>query len=344
MNNRYLKIIFVLILCVVGHSLFAQKTDTIVHINGNILLGEIKKLDNGIINFKMEGMGTINMKFDKVNTFSSKKHFQIVMKHGIQYYGAFDTSGVYKRVNLILLNGLKSLNVEDIVEMYPIKKNFWLRLSGVFSLGFNFSKGSNIANLTSSGNISHRNRKSYTILNWSDNTTVQSDTLNSNKTDLTLNFQRLLVKKWYVGFNIEGSSNSELGYDFRLLTGASIINYLVQNYNNILYTSIGASANREWTVDDDIPTNNIEGLVGFNYQYFKYTDPEIIITTYINTYPNITTSGRWRVNYYLDAKIEIISDFKVGFNFYYNFDNKPISANASQTDYGITTTFSYSFH
>lgn len=344
MNNNFYKIIVVFLLCIGGQSLFAQKSDTIVHINGNVLLGEIKKLDNGIISFKMDGMGTIKFKLDKVNTFSSTKHFQIVMKHGIQYYGAFDTSGVFRRVNLLLLNGEKSLKVEDIVEMYPIKKNFWLRVSGVFSLGFNFSKGSNIANLTSSGNISYRNRKSYSEINWSDNTTVQSDTLTSNKTDVTLNLQRLLKKQWYVGFNVEGSSNSELGYDLRMLAGFSIINYLVQNYHNRLYASVGSSANREWTNDTDYKTDNIEGLIGVNYHYFKYTDPEINITTYINTYPNFTTTGRWRVNYYLDAKVEIINDFQVGINFYYNFDNKPISVDASTDDYGITTTFSYSFH
>ena len=322
----------------------AQKTDTIVHINGNTLLGEIKKLDNGIISFKMDGMGTIKFELDKINTFSSEKHFQIVMRHGIQYYGTFDTSGISRRVIVNLINGTERLRVDNIIEMYPIKKNFWLRTSGVFSLGFNFTKGSDIANLTSSGNINYRNRKTFSQLNWSDNTTVQSDTINSNKTDVSIDIQRLLKKQWYIGFNLEGSSNSELGYDLRILAGASIINYLVQNYHNRLYASIGGSGNREWSIGEDDPTNNIEGLVGLNYQFFKYTDPEINIVTYINTYPNFTSWGRWRVNYYLDAKVEVFSDFKIGINFYYNYDNKPISDDASSSDYGVTTTFSYSFH
>ncbi len=341
-NN--LRIIIVIFLGLLSFVSRAQKTDTIVHLNGNILLGEIKKLDNGIVTFKMDGMGTIKFKLDKINTFSSKKHFQVVMKHGIQYYGTFDTSGVNRNVKISLLNGSEALNVEEIVEMYPIKKNFWLRTSGVFSLGFNFTKGSDIANLTSSGKLSYRNRKTFSEINWSDNTTFQADTINSNKTDLSLNVQRLLVKKWYFGLNTEGSSNSELGYDMRILGGASIINYLIQNYHNRLFVSLGASANREWANDATDPTNNIEGLLGLNYHFFKYTDPEINITTYINTYPNFSVEGRWRINYYLDARVEIINDFHVGINFYYNFDSKPISVDASKDDYGITTTFSYSFH
>ncbi len=344
MLSRYIKVVIFIAFVSVCMPSIAQKTDTIVHVNGNILLGEIKKLDNGIITFKMSGMGTIKFQLDKVNTFSSEKHFQVVMRHGIQYYGTFDTSGVSRNVKINILNGTEILKVEDIIELYPIKKNFWLRTSGVFSLGFNFSKGSNIASLTSSGKIDYRNRKTFAELNWSDNTTMQSDTISSNKTDISINIQRLLKKKWYIGFNVEGSSNSELGYDFRLLGGASIINYLIQNYHNRLFVSIGGSGNREWIADNNEQKDNLEGLLGLNYHFFKYTDPEINIATYINTYPNLTTAGRWRVNYYLDAKVEVISDFHIGINFYYNYDNKPVSAEASSTDYGITTTLSYSFH
>ncbi len=344
MVDRYFKVGFSLFLCLVWMSTFAQKTDTIIHVNGNVLLGEIKKLDNGIVSFKMDGMGTIKFQLDKVNTFSSKKYFQIVMRHGIQYYGKFDTSNVSRKVKITLLNGFELLDVDNIVEMYPIKKNFWLRTSGVFSLGFNFNKGSNIASLTSSGKLNYRNRKNFSEITWSDNTTIQSDTLTSNKTDLSLNIQHLLKRKWYIGFNVEGSSNSELGYDLRILAGASIINYLVQNYHNRMYVSIGTSGNREWAHGEDNSSDNLEGLIGLNYHFFKYTDPEINITTVVNSYPNFTTTGRWRVNYYLDAKVEVINNFQIGVNFYYNYDNKPVSTHASLTDYGITTTFSYSFH
>lgn len=322
----------------------AQKNDTIVHINGNILLGEIKKLDNGIISFKMDGMGTIKFQLDKVETFSSKKHFQVIMGQGKQYYGSFDTCGISRNVYVNLLNGKDKLAIEDIIELYPIKKNFWLRTSGVFSLGFNFSKGSNIASLTSSGKLSYRNRTTYSSVTWSENTTVQSDTISSNKTDLALNVQQLLKRSWYLGFTGEASSNSELGYDLRVLTGLSVINYLLQNYHNRFYVSLGTSGNREWSVGKAEPTDNLEGLLGLNYHFFKYTDPEINISSYVNTYPNFTTAGRWRVNYYLDLKVEVINNFNVGVNFYYDYDNKPISLEASKSDYGITTTFSYSFH
>ncbi len=344
MLKHYSEILLVLILSLIGLLSHAQKTDTIIHINGNVLLGEIKKLDNGIVTFKMDGMGTIKFELDKINTFSSNKNFQVIIKSGMQYYGLFDTSRVERNVKIVFMNGNELIPIENLVEMYPIKKNFWLRTSGVFSLGFNYSKGSGIANLTSSGSLNYRNRKSYTVLNWNENTTLQLDTITSNKSDISIDFKRVLVNKWYFGINTEASSNSELGLDLRVLAGLSINNYIIQNYHNRLFLAVGASGNREWADNTDEPTNNMEGLLGVNYHYFKYTNPEINVSTYINAYPNFTTAGRWRVNYSLDAKVEVINDFHVGVNFYYNADNKPISEDASTNDYGITTTLSYSFH
>lgn len=344
MNLIFQRSILVAVIVLIGLSSYAQKTDTIIHVNGNVLLGEIKKLDNGIVTFKMDGMGTIKFEIDKINTFSSNKSFQIIIKSGMQYYGSFDTSSMSRMVKINLINGSEVVPIENLVELYPIKKNFWLRTSGVFSLGFNFSKGSGIANLTSSGKLDYRNKKSYTILNWTENSTIQSDTITSNNSELSINFQRNIIRKWYFGLNTEVSSNTELGLDLRVLAGVSINNYLIQNYHNRLYLSLGTSGNREWEAGNDTATNNLEGLLGVHYHFFKYTDPEINITTYINSYPNFTTMGRWRVNYSLDAMIEIINDFSVGINFYYNYDSKLVSDNASTNDYGITTTFSYSFH
>jgi len=338
------KVVLVSFFVTIGLSLFGQKTDTIIHVNGNVLLGEIKKLDNGIVTFKMDGMGTIKFELDKIKTFCSKKHFQVTVKSGMHYYGTIDTSSVSRKVKLKVMNGCELLHLDDLVELYPIKKNFWLRTSGVFSLGFNFSKGSGIASLNSSAKLDYRNRKSYTVLNWSEYTTVQSDTLTSNKTDLSINFQRLIMRKWYFGLNSEASSNTELGLDLRILAGVSINKYLIQNYHNRLFVAIGTSGNREWADGGDTHTNNVEGLLGANYHYFKYTNPEINISTHVNAYPNFTTAGRWRVNYSLDAMVEVINDFHVGISFYYNYDSKPVSSDASTNDYGIATTLSYSFH
>ena len=62
--------------------LSAQKIDTIIHINGNVLKGEFKKLVYGVVTWKMDGMGTINFEEPKIQTIISKKTFEIKMDDG----------------------------------------------------------------------------------------------------------------------------------------------------------------------------------------------------------------------------------------------------------------------
>jgi len=54
-----------MILMILPDHLHAQKTDTIVHINGNVLTGDFKRMNYGIVTWKMDGMGTISLEEPK---------------------------------------------------------------------------------------------------------------------------------------------------------------------------------------------------------------------------------------------------------------------------------------
>ncbi len=71
-------ILFVLFLLLGGFS-FAQKTDTLVMLNGNVITGEIKELDYGLLIYKTSGMGTLKVKRENINSLKSKKRFEVLM-------------------------------------------------------------------------------------------------------------------------------------------------------------------------------------------------------------------------------------------------------------------------
>ena len=118
----------------------AQKTDTIVHINGNVLTGDLKRMVSGVVTWKMDGMGTISVEETKVNTIISKKQFQIKMESGVIFFGSFDASEDHRMVYIVTGSERKLIPVHEIVEIYPIKKSFIMRTSGNFSLGLNYTK------------------------------------------------------------------------------------------------------------------------------------------------------------------------------------------------------------
>lgn len=324
----------------------AQKIDTIYHINGNILTGDFKSLSYGVVSWKMDGMGTISMEEVKINTIISKKTFEIKMKNEFVYFGSFGASD-NKRMAYIIMGDKKELvSIENIVEAYPIKNNFWSRTSGNFSLGFNYSKGSNIATLAFSGNIDYRKKKGYYSLNWDDNNTYQGDSLSSSYSNFSLGWQRIIKKGWSAQAVIGGNQNTELGTKLRWeldLMGVKDISY---NSWNRLYTGGGLSFTREITYGNSPTQNDITGIFQLVWKVYKYTAPKIWVDANITYLPYLTDGSRYRTSFNMSPKVSIFSDnFKVGFNFYYNYDSSPPSTEASSTnDYGLNLQLTYSLH
>ena len=345
MNKTILySFLFFIALFLPAKNAIAQKTDTIVHINGNVMKGEIKKIVYGVITWKMDGMGTISFEEVKVNTMISRKQFEIKMHSGDIFFASFGPSKEHRKVYLLIGDQKKLVNIEDLVEAYPIKKNFWMRTTGSFSLGLNFSKGSDVATLSFTGNLDYRKQKSHYILNWDTNNTYQGDTLSSNKSDVSLSYERLFKNDWSSFITLSASQNSELGTKLRLgvdLVGAKDIVY---NDWNRLYAGAGLNITQETPYDDSGITEDLAGLFTLNWKVYKYTAPKLWVDANITFLPYIT-DNRYRTVFNLNPQVSIFSDdFKVGFKLYYSYDSKPPSENASNDDYGLNLQFTYSLH
>jgi len=338
-------ILFSISIFVVQNNGIAQKTDTIIHINGNVLTGELKKLVYGVATWKMDGMGTISMEERKIRTIRSNKLFEIKMKNGFIYFGSFDTSNVDRNVYILITNGKNLVHLDDIVEVYPLKRSFWMRTTGNFSLGANFSKGSNVGTIVFSGNLDYRKRKSYFNLSWDDNNTFQGDSLSSSKSDIMVAWQRLLKKSWSTEVSTQASQNTELGTKLRL--GLNVIGLKDISYNswNRLYIGAGLNVARETPYDDSDITNDLAGMLQVVWKVFKYTTPKVWVDVNVSFLPYITGGNRYRTVFNLNPKVSIFSDdFKVGFKFYYNYDSKPPSVESSTTDYGLNLELTYTLH
>jgi hypothetical protein len=267
------------------------------------------------------------------------------MRDGFIYFGSFDTSSIPRMVNIIVTNGKNLVSLEEIVEIYPLKRNFWMRTSGSFSLGANFSKGSNVGTVAFSGFLNYRKKKSYFDLSWDDNNTYQGDTLSSTKADVELAWQRSLKNNYSAQLAIGASQNTELGTKLRLdfnLIGLKNISY--NNWNRF-YTGAGLSVARETPYNNSEITNDLAGLITLVWKVYKYTVPKVWVDSDISFLPYITGGNRYRAVFNLNPRVSVLSDnFKVGFKFYYNYDSNPSADASTTTDYGINLEMSFTFH
>ncbi len=320
-----------------------QKTDTVILINGNIITGEIKKFTYGILTYKMDGMGTVNIEVDKISSMKSKKTFEIRLDNGLKYFGSLDTSSFPRLTNIVILNGRIPVRINQIVEIYRLRNKFWARIDGDADLGFSYTKGSNILQFNFSGNLTYRVKKYHIDFSNSTIFTNPNEDSETRNMTTTLSLQRYLARNWYADIALSAETNSELGLDLRLLTLLGVSHDLVSSMRQRLFFTLGANVNREYANGVKEATINYEGLVYVQHKVFRYLIPKLDITTYIGFYPSFSVKDRYRLNFNFNAKLEVISDFYISLSLYDNYDSKPQGENASNNDWGTVLSVGVSF-
>jgi hypothetical protein len=322
---------------------FPQKTDIVVLNNGDKITGEIKYLKVGILTYSTDNMETINIQWEKIKSIYTKNIYMVELQDGRIYFGSIEPSD---EDGMLVVKGVTietKLFMEYIARINRIKESFWDILDGYIKLGFSFTKASKVGQLIFGGNAKYRTKLNLFELNLNSSITTTESTQTSSKQDLSFGYQHNLESTWFAAGLASLESNTELGIKLRSSLGGGIGNNFLQLENQWMYTLAGISFNRESKFDQSDPTFNIEGLLNAQYQFFKYDHPKASLLTYINILPGLTDFGRIRFNYNTQLSWEIFLDFYWDLTFYVEYDNKPQSENAAETDYSIDTSIKFEF-
>lgn len=323
----------------------AQKDDSLYFLNGDRISGEIKQYKYGFLNYKTYGVSTVNVKYDKISTFYSKKSFDILFKDGRRRFGSFDTSNIQQFVKIIITNDTILTPLIEIVEFTPIKNKFWRRISGSTDLGFSYTKANSLAQLTLNGDLKYTQRKQMASIKLNSNNSMQNntDSTRTKKNDLSLSYYHRVKNNWFGIGMASAEQNTELGLDLRLQGGGGIANELIHTNRQNLVASTGIVVNKEWSAGEDGTRINMDAYASVNYRLFRFEEPATDITSSATIYPSFTVKDRWRLNYDIKLKIEIINDMYFSVTFYTSYDSKPPSETSGNIDYSITTSFGYTF-
>ena len=339
-----IKTIFVLLIVIFLPRIItaSEKTDTVYLKNGDRITGEVKRLEYGILFLKTSGLGTINIEFDRIKTFYAKERFTVLLASGLRFFGTIDTSGKEGHVILRVNDFRIPEPISEIAELYPVKNAFWKRLDGSIDLGYSYTKASTVSQLDFSGSLEYRVEKAFTRLKVGFTMTDQQGMDRIRKQDYALSYRRIIRRKWFYAGAIGIQQNTELGVDYRYWGGPAIGNNLVNNNLHVLSGMAGLLIMTEGSIDDSI-TNSIEGLMQIDYRIFRFNKPDIDIRSSLSYYPSFTSWGRNRIEFDINAKLEIFHDFYFGLRLYDNYDSHPVDENAATNDWGITTSIGYSW-
>jgi Holliday junction resolvase len=318
------------------------KTDVITLINGDIITCEIKEMSRGKLRVKTDDMDTIYIKWDKIARVTSSYWFLVSFKNGTLVFGQMLDSGQDSFVVVKTAERSLEVGMEAVVEIQPVRKEFWDKLDFSVAWGFNWTKASQVvqSNFDASGTYNGR------IYRWgltlSSIITDRGEGEVTRRNDGSLFLGRDISGRLNGQINTGLSRNDELGLRRRFTGGANLGYFLVRSNHMDLLTQLGASLNREWATEDAPPQNNAELHVGAAYTVFRYDSPKTDLTLTADLYPNLTQKDRTRFEFNAIVRQEIVKDLFVRVRYYESQDtNPPPGANAKE-DRGLAFSIEWS--
>jgi len=320
---------------------WAQKLDSITLVNGDRITCEIKVLEKGRLQASTDDLGTIYIEWDKIAAVTAPEVFRLETSSGARLVGQI-TSKTPGHLEVVQPGGSVSMNVIDVVYIYPIGRSFWRRLDGGLDLGLSYTQSSGIAQLNFDANAVYRRSTFQVSGSASSYVTVDNTGNDTQRHAVDLAGVRYFGRQslWLLQGGV--MSNRELGYDLRGTVSSGIGRFLVRSNRALFAVAGGLSTSSEVPVDGD-PRQELESFIAVRQSYFTYDRPKTDIGLGIDVYPSLSTWGRVRSELNSHVKREIAKDFSVGFSIYDSYDSRPPTEGARKNDVGFSLTIGWTF-
>lgn len=342
---------------IIKHSLFTAvflfiallsqgQNDSLFMNTGDILVGEIKELKNGVISVETDYSDSdFKIEWDKVVIMKSERNFIVNLDDGSKLDGSIirdpDDSS---KVLINDVDGQVSALILDIVYFKAVKDNFMSRMSILLSAGYSLTKANNLHQFSLRSNISYLSNAFSTDLYFNMIRNIQDVEGGKSRTTRTeggINFKFYIVRDWFALVATDLLQNEEQLIDLRANTKIGIGNFIIRNYQLYFMIAGGGAWNYEKYSDPaQNLRNSFEAFAMAEFNIFNIGDLDFLISAI--GYPSITESGRFRSDINFDVKYDLPLDFFFNIGFTFNYDNQPIEG-ASETDYVVQTTFGWDF-
>jgi len=341
-TRRALLLAFLLTLCI-PHAVLAAKTDVIVLLNGDRVTGEVKSLEFGVLRYSTDSMGTVNIDWEDVISLTTKQTLQVEIDTGTRYFGSLFEPEAPGMINVGRNENGQNVAKSKVVRLVPIDESEKLigRFEGSVGFGFDADKGSEVTTSNVTGDIGYRTRQYFAGLDFLSSITDQPGAETTERNNLSINYQRFKMNRWFTDWVVSAEQNNALGIDSRYTLGGGMGRYVVQTNTHQLSLLAGVNLTREKTRDNPEKTTNPEGKFTFTYRH-RSIGPDSDFRLSANVYPLLEDLSSVRGDADLSFSREFIEDLFFDVTLYYTFLSES-TATAPKEDYGINTGLTYKF-
>lgn len=312
------------------------QTDSIIMSNKDVMVGEIKSLDKGVLFVKTDySENDFNVKWSEIKEVYSSTRFLITLRDGRRINGNLTT----KADGSIVLLDEDGISIEtvmdDIVHLIGLKSEFWSRVNANVDLGFSFTKANHLKQGTMSVGAGYLGDTWSTDLFFNLFRSIQDSIEATIRNEAGINYKYYLQHDWYLMLDGNYLSNTEQALAARYTGKAGAGKFLVHSNQSYWGVGGGLSINIEDFTNATNSRSSAEAYLGSELNMFDTGDLSLLSNIYV--YPSLTESGRIRSDFKVDTKYEFANDFYVKFNLTLNYDNRPaVAGNETDYVYGIS--------
>ena len=274
----------------------AQKTDEVVLWNGNVITGEVKSLQQGQLKFKTDHAGTIYIEWEFINSVTSTSFFEVETQRGEFFYGMLSPAPEFRE--LVIMGPTRSvvLDMEQVVEIMPIRQTFWGRIDGSLNLGASFTSADSILQYSFESDAAYRVRKFSAKVTLSSIETRQEDRDTTFRDNVDFTYTRYRKNRYFGAGSLAFSRSSELGIDFRAELGGVYGRSFVQSNRTRLSGAVGLTVSRETPVGEAPSDFVLSAAIQVSYHFFLYNFPKTDLSVDMAVLPSISEWPRLRID------------------------------------------------
>lgn len=341
-SMKRLAIVILLLIMACGE-LYAQR-DTVYFLNGSLVVGEVKKIKLGVMTFDPDDANDITIQLRKIRTLSARTRvFRIEAIKGEVYFGRIlsDTSATKIFIN----RGYDTteLLLEHISVLYPYESSLLERFSGSVSLGYSFTRSSDLGRFNFDTKLSYTSKKDEQTFSASGIYTISDSSFSRDREDISMKNNYYFSTTWFGTVFLAYQRNLELGLSRRYQEGLGAGNKFLTRKSVYAWGRLGMVFNQEKSTEN-VTTGTQSELFGqIEFNFFRFSKPEINLLTSQTFYYSLTQKDRFRYDGSTDLTWEIFNDFKLSLSFYNSYDSKPPVEGSRTLDFGIVFGIAYSF-
>lgn len=321
-----------------------QAQDIIELDNGDKIVGNIKHLDEGVIEVSTTySESNFLIDWQSVSNINTAGNYVMNLSDGKRITGrlTMEDGDVVIHTDE---NQSRKIDQLELVYLKSVDNGFWDRIGLSLDGGYTLSKANNNKQFTLRGNASYLSEKINPDLyfNFVDSKLDDgTSTLSSQRNNWGANLRVFIVHSWFGVAGADYLINDEQSLRLRSTYKVGLGNFLVRNHKMYLSTSIGSAWNNEnFSIDDQQNDSSAEAYISADYLAFGLKG--FSISSGVQFFRRLTGSSRTRINCNVDLKIDLPKDFYIGLGYTLNYDSHPILEEITNSDYVIQTTLGWS--